>query len=87
MCIRDSAHAVACRARIVGASAHILPHSQLLAVLQLSLIHISDGNYTLDLYTCHDQSKVTTGSITADYTKQEDLTLTFADVYKRQLYM
>ncbi len=32
----------------------------------------------LDLYTCHDQSKVTTGSITADYTKQEDLTLTFA---------
>lgn len=38
----------------------------------------ADGNYTLDLYTCHDQSKVTTGSITADYTKQEDLTLTFA---------
>ena len=38
----------------------------------------ADGNYTLDLYTCHDQSKVTTDSITADYTKQEDLTLTFA---------
>ena len=38
----------------------------------------ADGNYPLDLYTCHDQSKVTTGSITADYTKQEDLTLTFA---------
>ena len=38
----------------------------------------ADGNYTLDLYTCHDQSKVTTGSITANYTKQEDLTLTFA---------
>ena len=38
----------------------------------------ADGNYTLDLYTCHDQSKVTTGSITADYTKQENLTLTFA---------
>ena len=30
----ERAHAVACRARIVGASAHILPHSQLLAVLQ-----------------------------------------------------
>jgi hypothetical protein len=36
------------------------------------------GDFTLDVYTCHDQSKVTTnGSISADYTKQEDLTLTF----------
>ena len=38
----------------------------------------ADGNFTLDCYTCHDQSKVTTnGSISGDYTKQEDLTLTF----------
>ena len=35
-----------------------------------------DGNICLDCYTCHDQSKVTTnGSISADYTKQHDLTL------------
>lgn len=39
-----------------------------------------DGNYTFDIYTCHDQTKVTTnGSISADYTKQEDLTLTFPE--------
>ena len=37
-----------------------------------------DGNFTFDCYTCHDQTKVTTnGSISGDYTKQEDLTLTF----------
>lgn len=37
-----------------------------------------DGNFTFDCYTCHDQTKVTTnGSISSDYTKQEDLTLTF----------
>lgn len=42
----------------------------------------SDGNYTFDCYTCHDQSKVTTnGSISSDYTKQNDLTLTFASDY------
>ena len=35
-----------------------------------------DGNLCFDCYTCHDQSKVTTnGSISADYTKQDDLTL------------
>ena len=38
----------------------------------------ADGNYNFDCYTCHDQSKVTTdGSISADYTKQDDLTLVF----------
>ena len=38
------------------------------------------GNFTFDIYTCHDQTKVTTnGSISADYTKQEDLTLTFPE--------
>lgn len=38
----------------------------------------ADGNYTFDCFTCHDQSKVTTnGTISADYTKQEDLTLAF----------
>ena len=37
-----------------------------------------DGNFTFDCYTCHDQTKATTnGSISGDYTKQEDLTLTF----------
>ena len=37
-----------------------------------------DGNFTFDCYICHDQTKVTTnGSISGDYTKQEDLTLTF----------
>ena len=37
-----------------------------------------DGNFTFDCYTCNDQTKVTTnGSISGDYTKQEDLTLTF----------
>ena len=40
------------------------------AALKTMALRVSD--------TCHDQSKVTTGSITADYTKQEDLTLTFA---------
>lgn len=39
----------------------------------------SAGNYTFDCYTCHDQTKVTTdGSISTDYTLQDDLTLTFA---------
>lgn len=39
-----------------------------------------DGNFTFDCYTCHDQTKVTTnGSISGDYTKQEDLTLTFPE--------
>lgn len=39
-----------------------------------------DGNYTFDVYTCHDQTKITTdGTISADYTKCEDLTLRFAD--------
>ncbi len=38
----------------------------------------ADGNFTFDCYTCHDQSKVTTnGSISADYTKQDDLTMVF----------
>ncbi|MDD6966410.1 MAG: hypothetical protein PUK18_02750 [Firmicutes bacterium] len=38
----------------------------------------ADGNYNFDCYTCHDQSKVTTnGSISADYTKQDDLTMEF----------
>ena len=38
----------------------------------------ADGNYNFDCYTCHDQSKVTTdGSISADYTKQDDLTMVF----------
>ena len=38
----------------------------------------AEGNFTFDCYTCHDQTKVTTnGSISGDYTKQEDLTLTF----------
>ena len=37
-----------------------------------------DGNFVFDCYTCHDQTKVTTNSsISGDYTKQEDLTLTF----------
>ena len=37
-----------------------------------------DGNFVFDCYTCHDQTKVTTnGSISGDYDKQEDLTLTF----------
>lgn len=37
-----------------------------------------DGNFTFDCYTCHDQTKVTTnGSISGDYEKQDDLTLTF----------
>ena len=37
-----------------------------------------DGNFTFDCYTCHDQTKVTpNGSISGDYEKQEDLTLTF----------
>lgn len=36
------------------------------------------GDFTFDCYTCHDQTKITTnGSISSDYTKQEDLTLTF----------
>lgn len=38
-----------------------------------------DTNYMLDCYTCHDQSKVTTnGTISSDYTKQDDLTLKWA---------
>lgn len=38
----------------------------------------ADGNYNFDCYTCHDQSKVTTdGTISANYTKQDDLTLVF----------
>ena len=37
-----------------------------------------DDNFTFDCYTCHDQSKVTTGgNISSDYTKQGDLTMTF----------
>ena len=36
------------------------------------------GDYILDCYTCHDQSKVTTnGTISADYALQNDLRLTF----------
>lgn len=36
------------------------------------------GDFTFDVFVCHDQTKVTTnGSISDDYTKQEDLTLTF----------
>lgn len=38
----------------------------------------ADGNFLFDCYTCHDQSKVTTnGAISADYTKQDDLTMVF----------
>ncbi len=38
----------------------------------------ASGNYTFDCYVCHDQSKVTTdGTISANYTKQSDLTLVF----------
>ena len=38
----------------------------------------TESNYTFDCYVCRDQSKVTTnGSISDDYIKQEDLTLTF----------
>lgn len=36
----------------------------------------ADGKFCFDCYTCHDQSKVTTdGTISANYTKQSDLTL------------
>ena len=39
----------------------------------------ADGSYSLNCYTCHDQSKVTTnGTISADYEKQSDLALVFA---------
>ncbi len=37
----------------------------------------SAGNYMLDCYTCHDQSKVSGTAITADYTKCDDITLAF----------
>ncbi len=38
----------------------------------------ADGNFTFNCYTCHDQSKVTTnGTISADYAKQDDLTMVF----------
>ena len=37
-----------------------------------------DGNYLFDCYTCHDQSRVTTnGTISEDYTKQDDITMVF----------
>lgn len=36
------------------------------------------GNFLFDCYICHDQTKVTTGTISADYSKCEDLTMTFA---------
>lgn len=36
-----------------------------------------DGDYTFDCYTCHTQSKVSGSTITADYEKQDDLTLVF----------
>ena len=39
----------------------------------------ADGNYTLDLYTLpRPEQRSRQAPITADYTKQEDLTLTFA---------
>ena len=42
----------------------------------------ADGSYSLNCYTCHDQSKVTTnGTISADYEKQSDLTFVFATDY------
>ena len=42
----------------------------------------ADGSYSLNCYTCHDQSKVTTdGSISSNYEKQTDLTLVFAKDY------
>ena len=34
-------------------------------------------DFHFDCFTCHDQTKVSTGSITADYQKQTDLTLKF----------
>ena len=38
----------------------------------------ANGDYTFDCFTCHDQTKVTTGgTISSDYTKQSDLTLVF----------
>lgn len=38
----------------------------------------SGGDYTLSVYLCADQTKVTTsGSISGDYVEQEALTLTF----------
>ncbi len=37
-----------------------------------------DDDFTFDCYTCHDQTKVTTsGAISSDYTKQDDLTMVF----------
>ncbi len=37
-----------------------------------------DGDFTFDCYTCHNQTKVTTnGTISSDYTKQDDLTMVF----------
>ena len=44
-----------------------------------------ESNYTFDCYVCRDQSKVTTnGSISDDYIKQEDLTLTFPSTQTEQ---
>lgn len=37
----------------------------------------ANTDYCFDCYTCHDQSKVSGSTITADYTWQEDLRLTF----------
>ena len=45
----------------------------------------AESNYTFDCYVCRDQSKVTTnGSISDDYIKQEDLTLTFPSTQTEQ---
>ena len=45
----------------------------------------AESNYTFDCYVCRDQSKVTTnGSISDDYIKQEDLTLTFLSTQSAQ---
>lgn len=37
----------------------------------------ANGDFTFDVYTCHDQTKISRDSITGDYEKQTDLTLTF----------
>lgn len=38
----------------------------------------ANGDFTFDCFTCHDQSKVTTGgTISGDYTKQSDITMVF----------
>ena len=45
----------------------------------------AESNYTFDCHVCRDQTKVTTnGTISDDYTKQENLTLTFPSTQSTQ---